>query len=197
MPHAGAFSCVLFNFGQPTVNGISILYKLISSILGIVACGHPKYGKPYVGYRSSPSLSRSPITLRSMATVMRAPLVAPLRVGFQYIAHNRFGALQFRPSEGSYLMTCLRYVVFDDAPKGRRDDWTADQIAEALRVPLSVIGVQVVRQHGARSNSSFAGFQARGCSRSQYRNKLNTVAEVVDGVMTRSIAPSSNADPSP
>jgi hypothetical protein len=96
-----------------------------------------------------------------------------------------------------YLMTCLRYVVFDDAPKGLGDDWTADQITSALRVPLSAIGVQVVGQHGARSNSPLAGFQARECSRSQYRDKLNTVAAVVDGVMTRSIAPDSNADPSP
>jgi hypothetical protein len=85
-------------------------------------------------------------------------------------------------------MLHARYIVFDDAPQGRGHGWTADQIANALRAPLAAIGVRVVGQHGARSNSSMAGFQARGCSRSQYRAKLNTVDELVGGIMTQSIA---------
>lgn len=81
-----------------------------------------------------------------------------------------------------------RYVVSDDAPRSLGLDCTADQFADALRAPLAAIGVRVVRQHGARSNPCRAAFQAQGCSRSQYRAKLNTVEGVVNGVMTRSIA---------
>jgi hypothetical protein len=76
-----------------------------------------------------------------------------------------------------------RYIVFDDAPQDRRLGRTADQFADALRSPLAAIGVRVVRQHGARSNSPMAGFQARGWSRSQYNAKLNTVDHVVNGVI--------------
>jgi hypothetical protein len=76
-----------------------------------------------------------------------------------------------------------RYIVFDDALQDRRRGPTADQFADALRSPLAAIGVRVVRQHGARSNSPMAGFQARGWSRSQYNAKLNTVDHVVNGVL--------------
>jgi hypothetical protein len=82
-------------------------------------------------------------------------------------------------------MICPRYIVFDDALQDRRLGWTADQFAEALRSPLAAIGVRVVRQHGARSKSPMAGFQARGWARSQYNAKLNTVDHVVKGVMKR------------
>jgi hypothetical protein len=75
-----------------------------------------------------------------------------------------------------------RYIVFDDAPQDRRLGRTAE-FADALRSPLAAIGVRVVRQHGARSNSPMAGFQARGWSRSQYNAKLNTVDHVVNGVI--------------
>jgi hypothetical protein len=85
-------------------------------------------------------------------------------------------------------VNCARFIVFDDAPQEPGHCWTADQFADALRAPLAAIGVRVVRQNGARSNSFMAGLQAHGCSRSQYRAKLNMVDVVVDGVMTRSIA---------
>jgi hypothetical protein len=80
---------------------------------------------------------------------------------------------------------CPRYIVFDDAPQDLRLGWTADHFADALRSPLAAIGVRVVRQHGARSNSPMAGFQAHGWSRSQYNAKLNAVNHVVNGVMKR------------
>ena len=63
-------------------------------------------------------------------------------------------------------MICPRYIVLDDAPQHRRLGWTAE-FADALRSPLAAIGVRVVRQYGARSNSPMAGFQ--------YNTKLNTV----------------------
>jgi hypothetical protein len=85
-------------------------------------------------------------------------------------------------------MLCPRYIVFDNAPEDRGHGWTADQIADALRAPLAAIGVRVIRQHGARSNSPMAGFQAHGCSRSQYRAKRDAVDKVVGGIMTQSIA---------
>jgi hypothetical protein len=72
--------------------------------------------------------------------------------------------------------------VFDDAPQVRRVSWSADQIADALRAPLALIGVRVVRQHGDRSNSPMAGFQARGSSRSRFKAMLNQVENVVDNV---------------
>ena len=82
-------------------------------------------------------------------------------------------------------MICPRYIVFDDAPQDRMLGWTADQFAEALRSPLAAIGVRVVRQHSVGSTSPMAGFQVRGCSRSQYNTKLNMVDHVVNGVMER------------
>jgi hypothetical protein len=85
-------------------------------------------------------------------------------------------------------VTCARFIVFDDAPQRPGHGWTADQFADALRVPLAAIGVRVVRRTGARSNSPMAGLQAYGCSRSQYRAKLNMIDDVVDGVVTRTIA---------
>jgi len=89
-------------------------------------------------------------------------------------------------------MVCPRYIVFDDAPQARRLGSTADQMADALRAPLAAIGVRVVRQHGARSHSPMAGFQARGCSRGRFQTMLNQVEEVVNGVMTQSLRPDSD-----
>ncbi len=74
------------------------------------------------------------------------------------------------------------YVVFDDAPLDRELDWTADQIAEALRAPLAVIGVRVIRHSGARSNSPMSDFQARGRSRVQFRATLRKVETIVNGI---------------
>jgi hypothetical protein len=74
-----------------------------------------------------------------------------------------------------------RYIVFDDAPQDRLS-CTADQFADALRSPLAAVGVRVVRKHGAGSASPHAGFQVRGWSRKQYNAKLNTVAQIVEGV---------------
>jgi hypothetical protein len=72
-----------------------------------------------------------------------------------------------------------RYIVFDDAPQGSRVGCNADQLAGALRAPLAAIGVRVVRQHGARSNSSIASFQAHGWPRRQYQDKLDEVDAIV------------------
>ena len=80
-----------------------------------------------------------------------------------------------------------RYVVFDDAPESRKIPWTADQIAEALRVPLAVIGVRVVRKQGARSNSPSAGFQGRGSTRRQFQVTLQKVEGIVNDVVARSM----------
>jgi hypothetical protein len=76
-----------------------------------------------------------------------------------------------------------RYIVFDDAPHERRLGCTADQFADALRSPLALVGVRVVRRSGAGSALPGAGFQIRGWSRSQYDAKRETVAHVVGGVM--------------
>jgi hypothetical protein len=80
-------------------------------------------------------------------------------------------------------MTCPRSIVFDDAPQDRRLGWTADQFADALRSPLAAIGVRVVRQHSVGFTSPIAGFRVRGCSRSQYNSKLDSVCHVVNGVL--------------
>ena len=76
-----------------------------------------------------------------------------------------------------------RYIIFDDAPQDRRLGCTADQFADALRSPLAAVGVRVVRQHGAGSASPRAGLQVRGWSRGQYNAKLNTVTQIVGGVI--------------
>jgi hypothetical protein len=78
-----------------------------------------------------------------------------------------------------------RYIVFDVVPQERGFDWTADQLADALRSPLAAIGVRVVRHHGAGPALPTANFQARGWSRCQYKNKLAMVDNVVDCVMGR------------
>jgi hypothetical protein len=76
-----------------------------------------------------------------------------------------------------------RYIVFDDAPQERRLGCTADQFADALRSPLALVGVRVVRRRGAGSALPAAGFQIRGWPRSQYIAKRETVAQLVDGIM--------------
>jgi hypothetical protein len=80
-------------------------------------------------------------------------------------------------------MSSPRYIVFDDDAQTRGLDCTADQFADALRSPLAVIGVRVIRKQGAGSTSPSARFQARGLSRSQYDAKLNTATHIVEGVM--------------
>lgn len=82
-----------------------------------------------------------------------------------------------------------RYVVYDDAPERRSTSWTADQIAEALRVPLAVIGVRVVRKQGAASNSASTGFQNRGAKRRQFQVTLKKVDVIVDHIVGRSRMP--------
>jgi hypothetical protein len=86
-------------------------------------------------------------------------------------------------------MECPRYIVFDDAPESRKIPLTADQIAEALRIPLAVIGVRVVRKQGARSSSSSAGFQGRGSTRRQFQVTLQKVEGIVNEVVARSMGP--------
>jgi hypothetical protein len=81
------------------------------------------------------------------------------------------------------LMVCPRYIVFDDAIQDQTLGWTADQFAKALRSPLAAIGVRVVRQHCVGSTSPAAGFQVRGCTRSQYKTMLNMVDRIVDAVV--------------
>ncbi len=81
-----------------------------------------------------------------------------------------------------------RYTVYDDAPRNLGLSCSADQFADALRAPLAAIGVRVVRQHGARSRACGAAFQGHGCSRSQYRAKLDTVVRIVNSVTMRSTA---------
>ncbi len=82
-----------------------------------------------------------------------------------------------------------RYVVFDDACSQPGIHWTSDQIADALRAPLATIGVRVVRQPGARSNSLSAGFQGRGSSRRQFLLTLKKVDDIVDGVIRSAAHP--------
>ena len=81
-----------------------------------------------------------------------------------------------------------RYIVRDDALLDRSLGLTADQFAEALRSPLAAIGVRVVRQPGVAANGRTAGFQARGCSRNLYVAQRSKVDDVVNNLMTRSVA---------
>jgi len=59
-----------------------------------------------------------------------------------------------------------RYIVFDNAPQIKGLGCTADELAAALRVPLAVVGVRVVRQpnrRGFRRRRCFRGFKPVGC----------------------------------
>jgi hypothetical protein len=73
--------------------------------------------------------------------------------------------------------------VLDDTPEVRGLDYTADELADALRGPLSDIGVRVIRQRGTMTKSRFAEFQARGLSRKRYDAKAIQVAQIVDEVL--------------
>jgi hypothetical protein len=75
-----------------------------------------------------------------------------------------------------------RYIVFDNAPQIKVLGCTADELAAALRDPLAVVGVRVVRQRGVTSKALFSEFQARGMSRKQYDTKAIQVARIVDEV---------------
>jgi hypothetical protein len=75
-----------------------------------------------------------------------------------------------------------RYIVFDDAPQIKGIGCTADELAAALRAPLAVVGVRVIRQRGVTSKTLFTEFQARGMSRKQYDTKAIQVARIVDEV---------------
>lgn len=92
--------------------------------------------------------------------------------------------------EGDNCMQCPRYIVFDDAPDSCKIPWTADQIANALRFPLAVIGVRVVRKQGARSKTSSAGFQGRGSTRRQFQITLKRVDDIVNDVIGQRMMPS-------
>jgi hypothetical protein len=72
-----------------------------------------------------------------------------------------------------------RYIVLDDTPQISRLDCTADEFADALRAPLAMIGVRVVRQRRA-GTKPFSQFQAHGLPRRQYDAKANQVARIVD-----------------
>ena len=84
-------------------------------------------------------------------------------------------------------MCCLRYIVLDDTLGIVPPGLTADQFAEALRLPLAAIGVRVVRQHGRGAHSQAGGFQARGCARTVYQAKLSKVEHIVNRVLTQAI----------
>jgi hypothetical protein len=82
-----------------------------------------------------------------------------------------------------------RYIVFDDAPETPGIDWTADQIADALRAPLGMIGVRVIRQQGSRSKTASAGFQGRGSSRRQFAAVHKKVDDIVNDVVNKATRP--------
>ena len=75
-----------------------------------------------------------------------------------------------------------RYLVLDDAPQIRGLSCTADELADALRAPLAVVAVRVVRQRSVTSKALFSEFQARGMSRKQYDTTAIQVARIVDEV---------------
>jgi hypothetical protein len=78
----------------------------------------------------------------------------------------------------------LRYVVLDDAIQGNAFGWTPDTFAEALRSPLAALGVRVVRQRGAGSDSGKGGLQGGGqLSPSAFKGKAEKVARMVEATM--------------
>jgi hypothetical protein len=81
------------------------------------------------------------------------------------------------------LMIGPRYVVLDNTPQISRLDCTADELADALRAPLAMVGVRVVRQRSTGTKSPLSRFQARGLPRRQYDAKAIQVARVVDQVI--------------
>jgi hypothetical protein len=85
-------------------------------------------------------------------------------------------------------MVSPRYLVFDDMPQAAKLGLTADRIAASLRAPLAAIGVKVVRRHGAPSNSTKAGFQARGFSRGKFLTTFNEVNDIVSRLLDVSVA---------
>jgi hypothetical protein len=76
-----------------------------------------------------------------------------------------------------------RYVVLDNTPQISRLNCTADELADALRAPLAMVGVRVVRQHSTGTKSPLSQLQARGLPRRQYDAKAIQVARVVDQVI--------------
>lgn len=74
------------------------------------------------------------------------------------------------------------YVVLDNTPHAIGLGCTADELADALRVPLASVGVRVVRRRKAKTKSPISQFQARGVSRRQYEAKAIKVAQIVDDV---------------
>jgi hypothetical protein len=73
-----------------------------------------------------------------------------------------------------------RYLVFDDTPKIRVLNCTADDWATALRVPLAAIGVRVIRRRGSTTKPPLSEFRAHGLSRKQYAAMATQVAQIVD-----------------
>jgi hypothetical protein len=76
------------------------------------------------------------------------------------------------------------YTVLDGTPHALGLGCSADQLANALRVPLAAVGVRVIRRRRAITKSPFSQFQARGLSRRQYEAKAVEVAQIVDEVGT-------------
>src|ERR1700733_13432760 len=106
MPHARAFSRALFNLGQLTVNGIAILYKLISSILGIVACGHPKYGRE--------AICRVPFIAIIFAITHHAPLDGDCDAGTSSRAITGWFSVHCSQPIWSASISTERRELFDD-----------------------------------------------------------------------------------
>lgn len=93
------------------------------------------------------------------------------------------------------MMDGPRYLVFDNSPEMRGLNCSADELAEALRVPLAVVGVRVIRQRGATTNSSFSEFQARGLARKKYEAKAAQVKQTVDKMISAYQSVTDNRNP--
>lgn len=93
------------------------------------------------------------------------------------------------------MMDGPRYSVFDNTPQMRGLNCSADELAEALRVPLAAVGVRVIRQRGAKTNSSFSEFQARGLARKKYEAKAAQVKQIVDKMISAYQSPADNRNP--
>jgi hypothetical protein len=79
----------------------------------------------------------------------------------------------------------MRYMVFDDTPQGKELGWTADSFAAALRTPLAVIGVRVVRRPGLGSGLGTGGLQGgEHLSPNAYKAKAEKVARVVEATLS-------------
>jgi|HubBroStandDraft_1064217.scaffolds.fasta_scaffold1786913_2 hypothetical protein len=71
----------------------------------------------------------------------------------------------------------MKYVVSDQYAGGA--GWTADKLAEALKLPLADIGVTVERIAGHIEG----GFKAEGMPPQAYKEKFDAVGSVVRAVL--------------